>query len=499
MEATGGNSMVNSNLAHKLDNKNTIDVETNDIPLKWCSVSLSDVIFRGKRLEASVFDVEAKQARQIIKNSKFPSTTIGGENGLTTSYTCARFKRIWLEHSDFPIYQPSTIVDIKPKPDGYISNLTKTNIENLRVKKGQILMTCSGTIGKVSYVSDTLKNKIFSHDLLRINCKNTVDQGYVYTYLKSKVGNKILLTNSYGAVITHIEPEHLATIPIPDAPKEIKERIHNLIVESFKLRDESNKLIDQATTLLIDELKLPPISEFKQNNIKNSANVNAFSVKLSNLAGRVDASYHLPIVDKIVEHLKKCAKEVTTIGDERISKQIILAGVFKRTYVEEEYGYPFLGGKEITQLSPKTEKYLSKPIHKKRYEKELKVTENTILVTDRGTIGTTTIVPRHWNGYAVSQNVLKLVPANNNIAGYIYIFLNSEWGTELIRRQTYGSVVDMIDNNSLSSVEIPLLKNQDIQNKINDLALQANEKRYKAYLLEQEALKIMDEEVIYAK
>lgn len=499
MEATGGNSMVNSNLAHKLDNKNTIDVETNDIPLKWCSVSLSDVIFRGKRLEASVFDVEAKQARQIIKNSKFPSTTIGGENGLTTSYTCARFKRIWLEHSDFPIYQPSTIVDIKPKPDGYISNLTKTNMENLRVKKGQILMTCSGTIGKVSYVSDTLKNKIFSHDLLRINCKNTVDQGYVYTYLKSKVGNKILLTNSYGAVITHIEPEHLATIPIPDAPKEIKERIHNLIVESFKLRDESNKLIDQATTLLIDELKLPPISEFKQNNIKNSANVNAFSVKLSNLAGRVDASYHLPIVDKIVEHLKKYAKEVTTIGDERISKQIILAGVFKRTYVEEEYGYPFLGGKEITQLSPKTEKYLSKPIHKKRYEKELKVTENTILVTDRGTIGTTTIVPRHWNGYAVSQNVLKLVPANNNIAGYIYIFLNSEWGTELIRRQTYGSVVDMIDNNSLSSVEIPLLKNQDIQNKINDLALQANEKRYKAYLLEQEALKIMDEEVIYAK
>lgn len=95
--------------------------------------------------------------------------------------------------------------------------------------------------------------------------------------------------------------------------------------------------------------------------------------------------------------------------------------------------------------------------------------------------------------------MLKLVPANNNIAGYIYIFLNSEWGTELIRRQTYGSVVDMIDNNSLSSVEIPLLKNQDIQNKINDLALQANEKRYKAYLLEQEALKIMDEEVIYAK
>ena len=217
------------------------------------------------------------------------------------------------------------------------------------------------------------------------------------------------------------------------------------------------------------------------------------------MVGRADASYHLPIVDAIIEHLKNYADEVTTVGDKRISKQIILAGVFKRTYVEEEYGYPFLGGKEITQLNPKTEKYLSKPIHKKRYEKELKVTENTILVTDRGTIGTTTLVPRHWNGYAVSQNVLKLIPANDDIAGYVYIFLNSEWGTELVRRQTYGSVVDMIDNNSLASVEIPLLKNQDVQSQINHLAFEANEKRYEAYLLEQEALKIMDDEVIFAK
>lgn len=491
--------MVNSNLAHKLDNENTIDVETNDIPLKWCSVSLFDVIFRGKRLEASVFDVEAKQARQIIKNSKFPSTTIGGENGLTTSYTCARFKRIWLEHSDFPIYQPSTIVDIKPKPDGYISHLTKTNIENLRVKKGQILMTCSGTIGKVSYVSDTLKNKIFSHDLLRINCKNTVDQGYVYTYLKSKVGNKILLTNSYGAVITHIEPEHLATIPIPDAPREIKERIHNLIVESFKLRDESNELIDQATALLIDELKLPSISEFKQNNIKNSANVNAFNVKLSNLAGRVDASYHLPIVDAIVNHLRKYAEEVTTVGDERISSDIILPGRFKRVYVDEGFGRVFIGGKQLWELDPTNKKYLSLTHHGDRISKQLELHENMTLITCSGTIGKVALVGKHWENWTANQHIIRVVPADLNIAGYLNIFLSSDYGNVLIRRFTYGSVVDEIDNNHVSQIAIPLLKNKDVQKQINDFALEANQKRYKAYKLEQQALDIMDNEVIFAK
>lgn len=498
MEATGGNSVVNSNLAHKLDNKNTIDVETNDIPLKWCSVSLSDVIFRGKRLEASVFDVEAKQARQIIKNSKFPSTTIGGENGLTTSYTCARFKRIWLEYSDLPIYQPSTIVDIKPKPDGYISHLTQTNIDALRVKKGQILMTCSGTIGKVSYVSDTLDNKIFSHDLLRIDCKKTEDQGYIYTYLKSKVGNKILLTNSYGAVITHIESEHLSTVPIPDAPKEIKERIHNLIVESFKLRDESNKLIDQATTLLIDELKLPPISKFKQNNIKNSANVNAFSVKLSDLNGRADASYHLPIVDAIIKHLEQYSAEVTTIDDNRISSDVILPMRFKRVYVEEGYGRVLLGGKQLCELDPSVKKYLSQSKLNKIISK-LEVTQNTTLITRSGTIGRIALVPKHWEHWIPSDHIIRVIPANNGIAGYLNIFLASEYGQQLITRFTYGAVVDEIDDNHVRQIVIPLLKNAKAQKEINDLALQANEKRYKAYLLEQEALKIMNEEVIYAK
>lgn len=499
MEATGGYSVVNSNLAHKLDNENTIDVETNDIPLKWCSVSLSDVIFRGKRLEASVFDVEAIQALALINNGKYKTVPLYGDQGIVNkAHYGSRLKRNYVtpEHENsIGFIGSSEMLDIYPRPVKFMVDGEK--VHDLHVKEGTVLLSRSGTIGNVTFVNKTLSKFLVSEHAIRLEC--TDNSGYVYTFLKTKIGKKLVCSNIYGAVIQQIEPAHLTMVPVPDAPKEIKERIHNLIVESFKLRDESNELIDQATALLIDELKLPSISEFKQNNIKNSANVNAFSVKLSNLAGRVDASYHLPTVDKIVEHLKKYAKEVTTIGDERISKQIILAGVFKRTYVEEEYGYPFLGGKEITQLSPKTEKYLSKPIHKKRYEKELKVTENTILVTDRGTIGTTTIVPRHWNGYAVSQNVLKLVPANNNIAGYIYIFLNSEWGTELIRRQTYGSVVDMIDNNSLSSVEIPLLKNQDIQNRINDLALKANQKRYEAYILEQESLKIMDEKVIYAK
>ena len=491
--------MVNSNLAYKTDAIPEPKVVINETPLKWCSVSLSDVVSRGKRLEASVFDVEAKQARSLISHGKYPITMVGGPEGLTSSYVCGRFKRVWVEKSDMPIYQPSTVVDIKPTPDGYISKRTKTDIEALRVHKGQVLMTCSGTIGKVSYVSKTLDEKIFSHDLLRINCNNADDAGYIYAYLKSKVGNRILLTNSYGAVITHIEPEHLATVPIPDAPAELKQKINDLIVRSYELRDESNGLIDKATALLKAELQLPGINAFEVNLYKKKAPVDTFSVKLSDMSGRLDASYHVPIVDAITEHLHTCAEEVTTVGDVRISKEVILPGRFKRVYVDEGYGRVFIGGKQLYELDPTNKKYLSNVHHGDRIAKQLELHENMTLITCSGTIGKVALVGKHWENWTANQHIIRVVPATKDIAGYLNIFLASDYGFQLITRFTYGSVVDEIDDNHVRAIPIPLLKNHDVQKQINDLALEANQKRYEAYQLEQEALRIMDAEVIYAR
>lgn len=124
------------NLARKLDNAPKANIEISEAPVKWCSVSLAEMVERGKRLEASVFDVEARQAWDLINDNKYPITSLGGVNGLTTSYTCGRFKRIWVKKSEYPIYQPSSIVDIKPTPDGYISKKTNVNIDSLRVHKG---------------------------------------------------------------------------------------------------------------------------------------------------------------------------------------------------------------------------------------------------------------------------------------------------------------------------------------------------------------------------
>ena len=59
------------NLARKLDNASKAEFKISEAPVKWCSVSLSEVVERGKRLEASVFDVEARQAWDLINNNKY--------------------------------------------------------------------------------------------------------------------------------------------------------------------------------------------------------------------------------------------------------------------------------------------------------------------------------------------------------------------------------------------------------------------------------------------
>ena len=465
--------------------------------LKWCTVSLADVIDTGKRLEASVFDVRGKHAREAIENCKWVSNPLCGEKGIATAYTCGRFKRVWLESSDLPIYQPSSITDIKPTPDGFLSKITKTDVEALRVHTGQILLTCSGTIGKVTLVSKTLDGKIFSHDLIRLSANDPGDAGFIYTFLRSEIGNTILQTNNYGAVIQHIEAEHLADIPIPNLPQEIKAKINNLIIRAFTLRDESNELIDRATTLLTNALKLPPIQKFCTKQFDDSVDVNNYTVRLSELTGRLDGSYHIPIVGAIIKHLQKYAAEVTTVGDKKVSRKILLPGRFKRVYVEEGQGRVFFSGKNVMELDPSDKKYLSFSQHENRIREQLTIHHNMILVTCSGTVGKVTLVPKHWDNWAMTHDIVRLVPTEG-FEGFLYIWLQTIYAKILLEAMAYGSVVPHIEISHVAQISVPFLKTPETQDKINNIALEANELRYQAYKLEQEAMKIMNNEVIFA-
>lgn len=469
-------------------------------PIKWTSVDVQEVIDSDFCLKAGMYSTDGRRARKyLIEKCKWNFVYLSGENGLATAYYRTRFKRIYVDKSDFPIYQPAQINELHPKPSAYISGSTQTDIDGLRVKKGQILLTCSGTIGNCTYVRDTLNNLIFSHDVIRIEPKEY--NGFVYAFLKSKTGFSIVNTNNYGAVIQHIEPEHLNHIPIPNPSSALKQEIHNLIEESFKLRDESNELMDAAQALLKAALQLPSIEVLREraDQFDKTAGVLNYSISSSEVIDRLDGSYYVPIVKSIEQHITSAAKEILKVGDGRISKSVILPGRFKRVYVEEDVGVPFIGGKQIFELDPNNKKYLSLTQHGDRIKNELTLRENMILITCSGTIGKVAIVPSHWDGWTANQHILRVVPLNDEIAGYLHAWLSSDYAYPLITRYIHGAVIDEINDNQVSEVVIPLLHDKKTQWEINNTVLEANRKRREAYDLEQEALRVLDEKVIYAR
>lgn len=482
-----------SNLAYKFQEvEKKIDYTYLPEQLKYTSVSLSEVFSNKLRLEANAFNLESKVAKEKVVNNKYGFVNLWSKGGLVeNAFYPGRFKRIYVSKSEGKeFFLPSQMTEIKPKATKYISPKTYKSLDGVEIVKNNLLMSRSGTIGKCTISSKTNVGKLYSDDIIRVSFKNEYDLGYTYAFLQTNVGQIILQTNNYGAVVKHIEPEHLQSIIIPNAPENLKKEIHELVVESYELRDESNDFIDEAEKILYEELQLKRIEELEVEYFDDSVDLRNYSTKLSELRFRLDGSYHIPIVQMVEQEIKRHAKDISTIG--QLSKNIILAGVFKRTYVDKENGVPFLGGRDITQLNPQVEKFLSKTVHSSRIKKELEVFENYVLISDRGTIGKVQIVPKHWNGWAVSQNVIKVIANSNDLAGYLFCFLNSDYGQVLIKRETYGSVVDMIDDKNVDGIHIPVLKNQQKQKEINELVLKANELRYQAHLKEQEAIKKME-------
>ena len=468
-------------------------------PIKWTSVNVQEVIDSDFRLKAGVYGIEARQIRKDLERSKWDIVHLG-DRFIEDSFYLGRFKRTYVaEKVGIPFILPSQITEIYPKANKFIASTTNIDIESTRVEKGQVLLTRSGTIGVVSYVSKTLENQSLSDDVIRI--KASEYSGYVYTYLKSRIGRLLVETNNYGAVIEHIEPEHLDHIPIPNPPPTLKQEIHDLIEESFKLRDTSNELMDTAQALLKTALQLPSIETLQKHaeQFDKTAGVLNYSVPASEVIDRLDGSYYVPIVKAIEQHIGKTAREVVKVGDSQISQSVSLPGRFKRVYVEEANGIVFFSGKNISELDPSDKKYLSFSQHAEKIKNELVIKEGMILVTPSGTLANTVLVPKHWDGWAMTHDIIRVIPVNKGISGYLYAWLSSDYARELIHRFAYGAVVRHLEKEHILQVSVPLLRDENTQSEINDTVLEANQKRTEAYNLEQEALRVLDEKVIYAR
>ncbi len=210
---------------------------------------------------------------------------------------------------------------------------------------------------------------------------------------------------------------------------------------------------------------------------------------------RLNASFYRPVHRDLKESLDRKAKrrgwQVSTIGE--ITTRIFYPTRFKRSYVDAGTdSIPFYGGSQISQLIPTSDKFLSRTA---KNIDDLIVREGWILVTRSGTTGIVSSVPRAWDGIAMSEHVIRIVPNGIVSPEYIETYLRSSVGQSLLAAGIFGSVIDEITPEHIASIPIPLLGDSQQARVITKLMCDAQQARNAAIENIDRAVSVFESEV----
>lgn len=124
---------------------------------------------------------------------------------------------------------------------------TRKHLDALTIYKGYILVSDSGTLGRVTYALNQHDGHVATNNLIRVVIDDENLRGYVYQFLRSGIGQKLMLKNAYGTNQEHLEPDVIAEIPIP-IPKDRKmvDEIGSTVLNSIEELERSIELQERA-------------------------------------------------------------------------------------------------------------------------------------------------------------------------------------------------------------------------------------------------------------
>lgn len=199
------------------------------------SISIKNITSRFKRFD-SQYQIGISQLRQekegykTIKISSIATKILVGNRG----------KREYVDRNGTPFLSSSDMMLANPLRQAKQIRKNSTNIENMLVNTGDILISRSGTVGNTVIVGNTLNRVAVSEHAMKLTIDNTfVAPEYVFAYFRTKQGQNSLQVLPYGSVIITLGEEFLGDIDLPILPPAIMDDI----VENIK---EYTKKLDSA-------------------------------------------------------------------------------------------------------------------------------------------------------------------------------------------------------------------------------------------------------------
>lgn len=453
------------------------------IPSTW-------LIEEGHRLDCGPFVKGGMEALKILEHLNCPKDALVEltKDGINGMYHVGQDKIMWATDAErgVPFLRSADILRADTSYQLLISRKQVANNPLFICPEGATLITRSGTIGRMMYARKGFDNVAISQDVLKVVPETEkISSGYLYVFLTTKFGLPIVTGGTFGSIITHIEAENIANIPVPRLGT-IENEADRLIKSSASLLCQYQQKLNESTLLYFAGVGLNDISSsiwhswgsdlgFATNADVRSLRALNFNPRFNKLCKRIKKASWKPLSDICIEGTLRSGPR------------------FKRIDADPEFAYQLIGQKQIFWLRPE-----GRWIAKSSVGEEVLVPDGTILVAAQGTLGESELFCRceYISGKnldrAYSQHFLRVIADENMMErGALFAFMRSETAFRMLRSASTGSKLQDFHYAILPSIPIPY-PDADVRARCHELVVEAYRAREKALDLEDQARALVE-------
>ncbi len=212
------------------------------LPQGW-SVAVDEIIAQPQvRLDAEHYDPLVRANHKalsalgydLVPLSEFASIRLPG-----------LFTRIWAKDDGhgLPYINATDLMSYfalgMPAQERFLSFASQVNMSNLILRQGMILLTCSGTIGRVFDVPPALDGVAGTHDIVRIIPHEPHFRGFLRAYLTTRWAQIQILSHTHGGQIDHVTDQQVASCLVPRLPDKVVRDISRRVDEADAGRSAS--------------------------------------------------------------------------------------------------------------------------------------------------------------------------------------------------------------------------------------------------------------------
>lgn len=448
---------------------------------------------RGFRLDPAPYLSGAMETRKLLEQlsntTALASVTSGHGGGI---FNGPAFRRVYLtdpEHSvPFLGSKDMMASDLTNLPRLRKSDATSRSLSYLQLKAGMTLISCSGfNSGRRSYVRPDMAGIWSSQDVLKVEANpEQINSGYLYAFLASSFGEALVKSSVYGSSVKHIEPDHIADLPVPRFDAKLEDRIHRMVEISARLRARFQAGLVTATEDLFNSVGLSEMIDLRWHQQDRDLGFEVEGVGPTTLR----ALNFTPRAQRLVAKLGSV--QTKTLGEICVGGQLSRGVRFKRIDSDSSHGVQLVGQRQAFWLRPE-----GRWISATETPDEVFAEDETILIAAQGTLGESEVFCRpvlatgSWSRYVYSEHFLRLVSGEPEISGaYLFAFFRSEAAFRLLRSLSAGGKQQDIHETLRAKIPIPLAPPAD-RHRIAETVRRAYRNRDRADALEDEALALL--------